>query len=246
MNYRFLHHRLTWGQVVRRALNLMSNFSFLGALFIFALCEHFSDIFEHRESQQHQQQNMFSREVSNLTAETFLKWPVWRRERALKKLWSEFSLSEESLQPYLDSKFDDVENIVDNKTDSVDNDFEAAEDYRLLAVEFRAKEHFAETLSHKLFLEKVFDKVGGRYFPHVTFNDVTRHDYSKVGSFTEIVGYTERWIWKNDKASSWQTALQHHYNHNSHHPEFHVDSNGVKRGKKTNPNDFITFTLYLH
>jgi len=230
----------------------MSNLSFLGALLIFALCEHFSDIFVHRDSQ-HQERNKFSKEenMTKLNEETLLQWPVWRQERVLKKLWREYyDLSEETLLPYMDSKINGVENIVDilnvdndlkdtarvdietdginNKTDIAENTLEA--DYQLFAITFRAKKHFDETMSHKRFLQKVFDRVGGKYFPHVTIGDVTRHDYSKVGSFTEVVGYTERWIWKNVESKSWQIALQHHYKHNSHHPEFHVDSNGVKRG----------------
>ena len=38
-------------------------------------------------------------------------------------------------------------------------------------------------------------------------------------SFPELVGYTARWVWEVD-CPLWQTALDHHYKHNPHHPQF--------------------------
>ena len=112
------------------------------------------------------------------------------------------------------------------------NSVSLTEDYNLF-IEFRVREHFAESISHKSYLEKVFDKIGGRYFPNVTFNDVSNHDNSKLASFVEVVGYTERWVWRDSvNGLAWQKALDHHYKHNSHHPEFHIDQHGVKMGEK--------------
>jgi hypothetical protein len=40
----------------------------------------------------------------------------------------------------------------------------------------------------------VFEKLGTRAFPNVTLSMLESHDLSKLSSFVEVVGYTEKWI----------------------------------------------------
>ena len=211
----------------------MIHTSFFVSLIIFVLCQKVSDVFL-LDNRQHQQRsiertidNNNESEMSHLNSKTFLSWSPLRQRRVLKTIWSKFGLNEETLTKHLDNNITDDYDYESNIDSITDTD----EDYRLLAIEFRAKEHFEQTLSHKLYLEKVFDKVGGRYFPNVTFSRVANHDVSKLASFVEVVGYTVKWVWRsNETSEAWNVALKHHYDHNSHHPEFYVDHNGIKKG----------------
>ena len=221
----------------------MSHFvSFFPTLLIFALCQKISNVFltderQHLQNIKETKKNKFEMshseksfsEMSNLNSKTFLTWSPMRQERVLKKIWRNFDLNEETLIKHLDNN--NIDNEENNTDSSTDNITDTDRDYQLLMIEFRAKEHFEQTLSHKLYLEKVFDKIGGRYFPNVTFSRVANHDVSKLSSFVEVVGYTDKWIWRsNETSEEWNVALKHHYDHNSHHPEFYVDQNGVKKG----------------
>ena len=57
------------------------------------------------------------------------------------------------------------------------------------------------------------------------------HDQSKLQSFTEIIGYTEKWVWLKH-TPIWEMALDHHYQNNPHHTEYFQD----KMGQKTSNN----------
>ena len=59
------------------------------------------------------------------------------------------------------------------------------------------------------------------------------HDQSKLQSFTEIIGYTEKWVWLKH-TPIWEMALNHHYQNNPHHPEHFQDTDQM--GQKTSKN----------
>lgn len=46
-----------------------------------------------------------------------------------------------------------------------------------------------------------------------------QHDCSKY-TFDEVYGYVLRWTHGVEDCNEWDEALQHHYKHNDHHPEF--------------------------
>ena len=59
------------------------------------------------------------------------------------------------------------------------------------------------------------------------------HDQSKLQSFTEIIGYTEKWVWLKH-TPIWEMALNHHYQNNPHHSEHFRDTDQM--GRKTSKN----------
>lgn len=98
--------------------------------------------------------------------------------------------------------------------------------WEILVIQFKADAHFKETLSHRSFIKNVYLRFG-HLFPHVDPVKVDHHDDSKLNSFIEIIGYTDRWVWQKE-SSWWQKGLEHHYKTNGHHPEFHVGKNGER------------------
>ncbi len=99
---------------------------------------------------------------------------------------------------------------------------EVLEDF---AQDFRADEHFAETISHKNFIVKVYES-NKQLFPDVNLEQILEHDNSKMTSFIEVVGYTMQWTWKIKGTRIWDQALAHHYNVNPHHPEHYKENGG--------------------
>ena len=141
-----------------------------------------------------------------------LKQPA-KQEAAKYRLWKEFGLSE-----YLNDK-----TLLQQETISDD-------EYRFLLDTFRVRDHFIVTLSHKKFINRSFSRFQ-KYFESIGLSkeQVNKHDDSKLTSFQEIVGYTDRWIW-NIKTNAWNKAWIHHYTNNPHHPEYYTDSD--ESGKK--------------
>jgi len=92
--------------------------------------------------------------------------------------------------------------------------------YELLFEEFKIKEHFRITDSHKTWVEKAYCRLKD-FVPNMTEEDVKKHDLSKY-NFIQSIGYTAKWIhnvdWNN---IAWQKGLQDHYQKEAHHPEFH-------------------------
>ncbi len=78
----------------------------------------------------------------------------------------------------------------------------------------------------------------------MTSSMVENHDNSKLGSFVEVVGYTEKWVLNGSMDSpAWQLALKHHYQNNPHHPGLIVIKSvlfvtDVSQDKVSFPNKF--------
>ena len=197
------------------------DFLFLAALLTLVLTSKFSIWTQHRDGEL---QNV------EMDAKYFLNWSPARKNRVLKRLWQYFGLEEEHLD---DLKLENG-GTSDGQRDADVEVIDVDDDYRVFAIDFGAKVHFEQSLSHKKFILKVFEKLGSEYFPNVTKSKIQLHDNSKVGSFVEVVGYTEKWVLKGSLDSpAWQAALRHHYEHNPHHPEYHVDQFKVKKGKSS-------------
>lgn len=95
--------------------------------------------------------------------------------------------------------------------------------FSLFWAAFNVNEHVATVKSHKQWLVNSFTRFGDHYFPLVSSEQIRVHDNSKLDSFVELVGYTDRWVWRDD-TNAWQAALQHHYDHNPHHPQFYINA----------------------
>ncbi|ORY45046.1 hypothetical protein BCR33DRAFT_716399 [Rhizoclosmatium globosum] len=91
-------------------------------------------------------------------------------------------------------------------------------DFELFATVFAARKNTRIALSHKEFIRKTFLRFRP-FFPNLTAETVHVHDNSKLNSFIEVIGYTEKWV--HGTTIHWEAAKQHHYDVNSHHPEFH-------------------------
>ena len=76
-------------------------------------------------------------------------------------------------------------------------------DARLLWEEFNAKEHFSQVHSHKNFVLLAFKRFGTEFFPNLTEESLMKHDDSKLNSFIEVVGYTDRWVWMREDSKVW-------------------------------------------
>ena len=142
-----------------------------------------------------------------------LNWTLDKQEAAKYRLWKEFGLSQ-----YLNDKI-----LLQQETISDD-------EYRFSLDTFRVRDHFMATLSHKKFINRSFSRFQ-KYFESIGLSkeQVNKHDDSKLTSFQEIVGYTDRWIW-NIKTNAWNKAWIHHYTNNPHHPEYYINSD--ENGKK--------------
>jgi len=88
--------------------------------------------------------------------------------------------------------------------------------WRVLGEIYRVSETLQKTRSHRRFIRKVYTRFLP-LFPHLKEATVEAHDLSKF-SFIELVGYTDRWVWGRE-SPLWLEALEHHYTHNSHHPQ---------------------------
>ena len=132
-------------------------------------------------------------------------------------------------------------------------------DLNLFYHEFGAKNHLSQLRSHSEFIVKSYRRLKG-FFPSLTEEDILEHDRSKL-SFTEMAGYTDKWVWGLD-SEAWKKGklscriyhylqnkkanllfvntegLDHHYLNNPHHPQHHLTGNGdrmdmpVKRENK--------------
>lgn len=92
--------------------------------------------------------------------------------------------------------------------------------YKLFIDEFNMKEHFSQVCSHRKFVKKAFFRVQ-KFLDHMTEEDAERHDLTKF-TLAQGVGYTARWVHGMDNAC-WKKALQHHYDHEPHHPQYFPD-----------------------
>ena len=141
----------------------------------------------------------------------FRNWSEEKQNSAKNRLWREFGLFR-----FLDeTRYGECDTITDNE-------------YLFLAEVFNVRQHFAKSLSHKKFILKSFTRFKS-FFESINLKreQVEIHDDSKLTSFLEIIGYTQRWIW-NTNTDIWRDALRHHYHTNSHHPEYYqsVSENG--------------------
>ncbi|KAF0305531.1 hypothetical protein FJT64_022844 [Amphibalanus amphitrite] len=91
--------------------------------------------------------------------------------------------------------------------------------YRILWDDYRMSEHYAQTDSHREFMVRSFDRLGG-YLPAVTRRAAEDHDLSKY-ELVEAVGYTLRWV-HGRQGVHWLEALGHHYGVQEHHPQFFI------------------------
>ena len=92
--------------------------------------------------------------------------------------------------------------------------------------------HLKETLEHRKWIYYAFLLIG----ESLTARDrekvhqlVLRHDLSKF-SAVEIIGYSLKFskkegkeLKKNSDIARWESALQHHYDNNAHHPQHRAD-----------------------
>ena len=157
------------------------------------------------------------------SAEDILKWSFDKQEAVKARLWKEFGL----YQYFTNDFMGECDHVTE-------------EDYAFLLNDFNIREHFVVTMSHKTFIMKVFNRFR-QYFESVNLKEkqISKHDDSKLTSFLEIVGYTQRWIW-NEKTDIWKEAWKHHYTSNSHHPEYYVFSD--EKGQKVQ-SDMEYFSL---
>ena len=84
-----------------------------------------------------------------------------------------------------------------------------ADDYSHFIHTFKVKEHIEDVLLHKRTIVKVYERFQ-TIFKSVTMDAIKKHDDSKVNSFVELLGYTDRFVWDND-SPHWRVALDHHY-----------------------------------
>ena len=148
----------------------------------------------------------------SLCGKTILNWSKDKQKAAKIRLWKEFGCHN-----YLD------DGNLDDECEKLKVD-----EWKLLLETFNVRNHFIVTLNHKRFIRKSFLRFK-TYFESLglKLEDIDKHDDSKLTSFLEIIGYTQRWIWKI-KTDAWEDAWKHHYTANPHHPEYylHVDENG--------------------
>ena len=150
----------------------------------------------------------------------FLNWTEEKQYSTMVRLWEEFNLNK-----FLDVKKDEqCEKIADDE-------------YRSFVEDFNVRDHFVVTLNHKKFIQKSFARFK-HFFEsiHLKQEQIEKHDDSKLTSFLEIVGYTQRWIW-NKNTDAWKDAWKHHYTTNSHHPEYYQCLLGNGEITQTDMND---------
>ena len=101
----------------------------------------------------------------------------------------------------------------------------STKEYEMFAEEFKARQHFKETLSHKSFIQKAYQRFQSSFdSKNLTIERINMHDDTKLTCFLEVVGYTQRWIWM-EKGDIWHQAWEHHFTSNSHHPEYYKKKN---------------------
>jgi len=88
---------------------------------------------------------------------------------------------------------------------------------RILINDYNMQEHYGTTKSHREFIVKSYRRLEP-YVDAVDLATAEAHDLSKY-SLAEAVGYTQRWVHKQD-GDSWQQALGHHYSAHPHHPQW--------------------------
>ena len=141
----------------------------------------------------------------------FQDWTEEKQNSAKNRLWKEFGLFR-----FLDENgYGDCDTITDHE-------------YKFLTDVFNVREHFEKSLSHKKFILKSFTRFESFFESiHLKREQLEIHDDSKLTSFLEIIGCTQRWIW-NTNTDIWGDALKHHYHTNSHHPQYYqsVSENG--------------------
>lgn len=141
-----------------------------------------------------------------------LNWSLAKQEEMKFRLWKEFGLLH-----FLDDSHQEI------YPKSLVSDSE----FTYFLDTFKVREHFNATLSHKKFVQKTFSRFQKCFESYgITKEQINKHDDSKLTSFIEIVGYTDRWI-LNIKTDEWNQAWKHHCANNPHHPEyFIIDKSG--------------------
>ena len=139
--------------------------------------------------------------------QALLNWDIEKQEAAKARIWDEFGLHQ----------------FCDDKTIALSKQI-LDDEYELLLDTFNVREHLAVTLSHKKYIKKSFTRFQ-KFFQSINLTEeqVNKHDDSKLTSFLEIIGYTQRWVW-DLKTDIWDEAWKHHYTTNSHHPEYYIHS----------------------
>ncbi|KAJ3066246.1 hypothetical protein HDU98_010454 [Podochytrium sp. JEL0797] len=151
---------------------------------------------------------MTSVTTSSMDGTVFMNWAADYQQEALYRLLTLCNITPESYGV--------------SKTNSGLSDL----DFQSFAHGFKAKRNIEIALSHKAFIVRTFKRFKDAAFPNLTLEFAEAHDNSKVNSFVEVVGYTERWVHGRHNSEFWKPAKLHHYAHNSHHPEFHVNADG--------------------
>ena len=156
-----------------------------------------------------------------LYPKTVLQWSPQKQDAAKARLWTDFGLS-----AFFNEDFKGQSNLI---TDG---------DYNQLLHDFNVQQHFVITLSHKRFIKKSFLRFQD-YFESMGLKEeqINKHDDSKLTSFLEIIGYTQRWIW-NEKTEIWNEAWRHHFTSNSHHPEYYTDLDGKQENVQSDMEHF--------
>jgi len=133
-----------------------------------------------------------------------------------------------SLDPYQRQELTDMaERVLYNPDYSVTEEFKN----RLpIWTRHRLTEHIDMVRSHRYYIRLVHERFLS-VFDEVSFDTIMAHDLSKVTSFYELVGQTDRWVWGQETAM-WSRALRTHYELNDHHPEYHLSSD-VKQENMT-------------
>ena len=136
-----------------------------------------------------------------------LNWDKDKQEAAKARIWDEFGLHQ-----FCEDKSIELRKQISD------------EEYEFLLDTFNVREHFVVTLSHRKFIKKSFARFQ-KFFQSINLTEeqVNKHDDSKLTSFLEIIGYTQRWVWEL-KTDIWEEAWKHHYTTNSHHPEYYIHS----------------------
>jgi hypothetical protein len=94
----------------------------------------------------------------------------------------------------------------------------------------------AEARSHRATIKKVYESCPD-LFPSVSPEHLDLHDLSKFEAL-ELFGYTCHWsrgetcLAQNKDLDYYEAALQHHYDHNKHHPEYYQNKGKYMKEEK--------------
>ncbi|KAJ3098728.1 hypothetical protein HK100_005028 [Physocladia obscura] len=187
-----------------------------------------------------------SKELDILTDGTvFMAWSTAKQQQALTRLLHEemAQVTFEKFQiPYNPPSPSNLPSLQQLSPSQSHDDYLTDQEYKLFAHTFQASKNVAIAVSHKEYIIKTyyrFNKISSgsnnsnisgssntdkSVFSSIDPDAIQRHDNSKLLSFIEMIGYTERWVHGNQDAPHWTAALAHHLQNNSHHPEYYSNS----------------------